>query len=109
MPVTAYSESKGVRPATWHWFAINGNEPRPLFAFPGIWRRYAGPLKKDGPHVELDVYSIMTTAPNEPTASINHERMPVLLTNDAAFSTWLNGAPRRRIGWSLPIRLRACA
>jgi hypothetical protein len=25
------------------WFALKGDEPRPLFAFPGIWwRRYRG-------------------------------------------------------------------
>jgi len=26
-----------VKPATWHWFALKGEEPRPLFAFPGTW------------------------------------------------------------------------
>ena len=91
VPVTAYSEPKGVKPATWYWFAINGDGPRPLFAFPGIWRRYSGPLKKDGPSVDLDVYSIMTTTPNELTASINHERMPVLLTTEADCDTWMHG------------------
>lgn len=94
VPVTAYSEPKGVKPATWYWFAINAaDDPRPLFAFPGIWRRYSGPLKKDGPLVELDVYSIMTTTPNDLTASINHERMPVLLTSEAAWDTWMHGTP----------------
>lgn len=93
VPATAYSEPQGVRPATWHWFSVNGDDPRPLFAFPGIWRHYAGPLKKDGPSVELDVYSIMTTTPNELTASINHERMPALLTTEAEFETWMTGTP----------------
>jgi putative SOS response-associated peptidase YedK len=93
VPATAYSEPKGVKPATWYWFAINGDDPRPLFAFPGLWRRYSGPLKKDGPQVELDVFSIMTTTPNELTASINHERMPVLLTTGCDFDTWMHGKP----------------
>ncbi|WP_072395472.1 SOS response-associated peptidase family protein [Hyphomicrobium sp. CS1GBMeth3] len=94
VPVTAYSEPKGVKPATWYWFAINdADDTRPLFAFPGIWRRYSGPLKTDGPEVELDVYSIMTTTPNELTASINHERMPVLLTSEAEWETWMQGTP----------------
>jgi putative SOS response-associated peptidase YedK len=26
-----------IRPATWHWFALRGQEPRPLFAFAGLW------------------------------------------------------------------------
>ena len=52
-----------------------------LFAFPGIWRRYNGPLKKGGPNVDVEVFAFMTTEPNELTASINYERMPVLLSN----------------------------
>lgn len=92
VPVTAYSEPKGVKPATWYWFALNdADDPRPLLAFPGIWRHYSGPLKKDGPPIELDVYSIMTTTPNELTASINHERMPVLLTSETEWDAWMHG------------------
>jgi putative SOS response-associated peptidase YedK len=40
-------------------------ESRLLFAFAGVWRRHIGPIKKDGPSVELDVYSFMTTKPND--------------------------------------------
>jgi putative SOS response-associated peptidase YedK len=72
---------------------VNGEGDRPLFAFPGIWQRWKGPIKKDGPNVELNVYSFMTTAPNALTDSINHERMPVLLTNETDFETWLSGSP----------------
>lgn len=98
VPATSYSEPKGVKPATWYWFAINGDDPRPLFAFPGLWRRYVGPLKKDGAEVEIDVYSIMTTTPNELTASINHERMPVLLSDERDLETWLSGSPEEAFG-----------
>ena len=42
--------------------------------------------------MELDVYSFMATAPNALTDSINHERMPVLLTNEIDFETWLSGS-----------------
>lgn len=93
VPATSYSEPQGTKPATWHWFAVGGAEARPPFAFAGLWRTYLGPLKKDGPDVAQTVFSIMTTAPNELTASINHERMPVLLTAEADWSTWLLGAP----------------
>jgi putative SOS response-associated peptidase YedK len=72
---------------------VNGEHERELFAFPGIWQRWKGPIKKDGPNVELDVYSFMTTAPNALTDSINHERMPVLLTSETDFETWLSGSP----------------
>ena len=63
-----------------------------MFAFPGVWTRYKGPLKKNGDTVEQEVFAFMTTEPNELTASINHERMPVLLTDPADFDTWLSGS-----------------
>ena len=47
IPASSFCEPKGERPAVWHWFAINdGVGQRPLFAFPGIWRKWNGPLKK---------------------------------------------------------------
>ena len=43
VPATSFCEPNGdVKPATWHWFALSGTDERPLFAFPGIWRRYQG-------------------------------------------------------------------
>jgi putative SOS response-associated peptidase YedK len=92
VPASSYCEPNGQSPATWFWFAVGGDEERPLFAFPGIWQRWRGPLKKDGPNVEIDTYAFMTTAPNELTRSINHERMPVLLTSEIDFETWLSGS-----------------
>jgi len=93
VPATSFCEPNGdVKPATWHWFSLRGSDPRPLFAFPGIWRSYKGPMKKDGPNVEIDTYSFLTTTPNSLVATINHERMPVLLTKEEEFETWLNGS-----------------
>ena len=82
-----------MKPATWHWFALADpeEEPRPLFAFAGIWRRHQGPIKKDGPSVTLDVFSFVTTTPNALVATVNHERMPVLLATEVEHETWLNG------------------
>ena len=93
VPVTSFAEPRQVTPATWHWFALTGDEPRSLFAFAGIWRRFKGPLKKDGPMVELDVFSFMTTTPNALVSTINHERMPVILASDGDRETWLGGSP----------------
>jgi putative SOS response-associated peptidase YedK len=92
VPASSYCEPKGAKPATWHWFALNGDEDRPLFAFPGVWTRYRGPLKKNGENVDQEVFAFMTTEPNELTKSINHERMPVLITDPADFETWLSGS-----------------
>jgi putative SOS response-associated peptidase YedK len=93
VPASSYCEPDTGKPAKWHWSAVNGDEDRRLFAFPGVWQRWNGPIKKDGPTVELDVYSCLTTAPNALTDSINHERMPVLLSEDADFEAWLSGTP----------------
>jgi putative SOS response-associated peptidase YedK len=93
VPASSFCEPNGdVKPATWHWFSINGEEARPLFAFPGIWRRYKGPVKKDGPNVDIETYAFLTTTPNSLVATINHERMPVLLTRQEEFETWLRGS-----------------
>jgi putative SOS response-associated peptidase YedK len=95
VPAGAFCEPNGdVKPATWHWFAIKGDGPRPLFAFPGIWSRYRGPLKKDGPSVDIETYAFLTTTPNPLVAAINHERMPVLLTREEEFETWLRASPQ---------------
>jgi len=94
VPASSFCEPNGdVKPATWHWFGLRGQDDRPLFAFPGIWRRYQGPVKKDGPRHELEVFAFLTTTPNELVATINHERMPVLLTRDEEFKTWLSASP----------------
>jgi putative SOS response-associated peptidase YedK len=94
VPATSFAEPREVKPATWHWFALAGDEPRPAFAFAGIWRRWRGPLRKDGDVVECDVFSFMTTTPNALVATINHERMPVLLVGDEACRTWIEGSPK---------------
>lgn len=91
VPATSFCEPHdGRKPATWHWFALAGDEPRPLFAFAGLWRRWKGPIKKDGPTVDLDVYSFVTTVPNALTSSINHERSPVLLASEDDMDSWLS-------------------
>jgi putative SOS response-associated peptidase YedK len=93
VPASSFCEPNGgVKPATWNWFAVNGDGPRPLFAFPGVWRRYRGPVKKDGPMVDIETYSFLTTTPNSLVSTINHERMPVLLTRQEEFETWLRGS-----------------
>lgn len=102
VPATSFCEPKDIKPATWHWFALAGEEARPLFAFPGIWRRWRGPLKKDGPAVEIDVFAFLTTTPNALVSTINHERMPVLLSSQEQFDTWLHGTAAEAFALAKP-------
>jgi putative SOS response-associated peptidase YedK len=98
VPATAFCEPDEGKPARWHWFALKADEPRPLFAFPGIYRQWKGPIKKAGPNVDIEVFSFMTTLPNALTSTINHERSPVLLTSEAEFGTWLTGTSEEAFG-----------
>lgn len=94
VPASSYCEPDENKPAGWHWFGLKDDaEPRPLFAFPGIWKHYRGPLKKNGDPVEVNVFAFMTTTPNSLTATIMHDRMPVLLSDEADFETWLTAPP----------------
>lgn len=103
VPATSFAEPHdGRTPATWHWFALRDDEARPPFCFAGVWRRWKGPIKKDGPVVEVDTYAFMTTAPNALTAGINHERSPVLLARDADCTAWLDGAPAEAFALARP-------
>jgi putative SOS response-associated peptidase YedK len=45
-----------------------------------------------------DVFSFMTTLPNTLTATINHERCPVLVTEEEQLATWLTGTPEEAFG-----------
>jgi len=49
--------------------------------------------------IELEVFAFLTTTPNPLVATINHERMPVVLTRAEEFETWLRGSPEE--AWAL--------
>ena len=95
VPASSYCEPKGEKPATWHWFAINGEEQRPLFAFPGVWTRYRGPLKKNGDNVDQEVFAFMTTEPNELTAEHQPRAHAGADVGPADFETWLSGSTEK--------------
>ena len=96
VPFTSFAEPDGGSPAQWHWFTVQGETPRPLFCFAGIWRRFKGPIKKDGDTVEVDTYSFMTTQPNAFTERINHDRLPAILATPEHQAVWLTGDSRQR-------------
>jgi putative SOS response-associated peptidase YedK len=109
VPASSFCEPDGNKPSQWHCFALKGDEPRPLFAFPGVYRQWKGPVKKGGTNVDIEVFSFVTTLPNTLTSTINHERNPVLLTSEDECATWLTGTPDetlRVIKTSDPERMR---
>jgi putative SOS response-associated peptidase YedK len=93
VPASAFCEPDEGKPARWHWFSLRPGEDRPLFAFAGIYRQWKGPIKKEGGNVDMEVFSFLTTLPNRLTEMVNHERSPVLLTEEAEYETWLTGTP----------------
>jgi putative SOS response-associated peptidase YedK len=97
VPVTSFAEPDDGKPVQWHWFAVQGEKPRPLFCFAGLWRRFKGPVKKDGPIVEIDTYSFMTTPPNKFTEQINHDRLPAILATPEDQELWLTGRSDQRL------------
>jgi len=102
VPATSFAEPKGSRPAVWHWFALKGAAPRPLFAFAGLWGSWKGPLKAGGDPVAMDVYAILTTTPNDTVKPIHPARMPVMLSGEGEFDTWLSGAPEEAYALARP-------
>lgn len=99
VPATSYSEPKGRKPAIWHWFAMTGDAPRPLFAFAGIWRSWRGTYR--GEVRDLTTFAILTTEPNDLTATVHPTRMPVILKTED-YDTWMNGPPRDALALAKP-------
>lgn len=89
VPATSFREAKGQRPATDYWFALKGDEQRPLFAFAGMWTMAQEELRRE----DSDglTHTIITTTANELVQPIHPTRMPVIL-DQANYDTWLNGS-----------------
>jgi putative SOS response-associated peptidase YedK len=88
IPASSFCEAKGLKPATYYWFALKGDEDRPPFAFAGMWRGFRGQYR--GELVEIETYTILTTTPNSVVKPIHPDRMPVIL-KPADYETWLTG------------------
>lgn len=99
VPVTSFAEPKGKKPAICHWFALKGDEPRPLFSFADIWRSWRGNYK--GELRSMDTFSFLTTTPNSIVKPIHPNRMPGILREDD-FGTWMNGTPDEAFALAKP-------
>ncbi|WP_417606677.1 SOS response-associated peptidase [Primorskyibacter flagellatus] len=88
IPATSFCEAKGRNPATYHWFGLTGDEPRPAFAFAGLWTvsHFEGPDGKE----ECACYTMITTRSNELVKPIHPDRMPAMLA-PKDYAQWMNG------------------
>lgn len=73
-------------------FTMANGEP---FAFAGLWDRWKDPARGS-----LESFTIITTTPNELTATV-HDRMPVIL-RPQDYDLWLSHSPAGRQAESLP-------
>jgi putative SOS response-associated peptidase YedK len=89
LPATSFCEAKGVKPATYVWFGVMGDQPRPPFAFAAIWKRHRGKYRDD--LVDIDTCSMLTTTPNELVKTVHPDRMPVILGPEA-WEAWMAGS-----------------
>lgn len=88
IPASSFCEAKGRKPASYYWFGLKGEDPRPPFAFAGIWTFFDGQYGTE-PRQTL-TSSVITTTPNELVRDVHPDRMPVILEPED-YQTWLTG------------------
>jgi putative SOS response-associated peptidase YedK len=99
VPATSFCEWTDSRPKITHWFALD--ESRPLFAFAGMWRLWTGERK--GEAGEHSLFAFLTTASNDMVRPIHAKAMPVLLTSEQEFDTWLDAPINQAIALQRPL------
>lgn len=88
VPATSFCEYRPGKPAVPHWFALGA--ARPLFAFAGLWRPWAGTRGKvEGEH---ELFAFLTTEANAAVAPVHPKAMPVLLTTPDEHEAWLTAS-----------------
>ncbi|ACA15135.1 protein of unknown function DUF159 [Methylobacterium sp. 4-46] len=105
VPVSSFSEYADTKPRkTPVWFALS--EARPLFAFAGIWRPWTGPRgprREEPAEEEHRLYAFLTTEANGVVGPVHPKAMPVLLTDEAAWRTWLEAPAEEALRLQRPL------
>ena len=109
VPASSYCEPKGEKTATWYWFSINGDDARPVFAFPGVWTRDKGPLKKNGDSVEQEVFAFMTTEPTSLRSASTTSACRCCLPISPTSRRGSRVLRMRRLSWRAATRPTRCA
>lgn len=103
IPVTSFCEYAPGHPAVPHWFALD--ESRPLFAFAGVWRPWSGTrgTKAEPVEGEHQLFAFLTCAPNAVVRPVHPKAMPVLLTNEDEYETWLSAPAEEALQLQRPL------
>ncbi len=89
VPFTSFSESglgAGGKPEP-VWFALS--DARPLAFFAGIFTRWTCTRKLAEGEIECDLFGFLTTAPNAEVGAVHPKAMPVILTREDEWDSWL--------------------
>lgn len=99
VPATSFCEWSDSQPKMTHWFALD--EGRPLFAFAGFWRPWAG--ERRGESGEHQLFAFLTTESNGDVQPIHAKAMPVLLTRPEEWEAWLLSSPGEALALQRPL------
>ncbi|MFQ6550518.1 SOS response-associated peptidase [Aestuariibius sp. 2305UL40-4] len=86
IPASAYAESTGSKPATYHWLAAPDVDG---FAIAGLWTKQTGTF--GAIDVDQISFTMVTTTPNAVAVEYHH-RMPLVLQPED-HELWLRGDP----------------
>jgi putative SOS response-associated peptidase YedK len=100
VPFTAFTETtRGANDKSVAvWFALDEAERLGFFA--GIWTGWTSTRKRAEGEITCDLYGFLTTAPNAEVGRIHPKAMPMILTEESEWDTWLF-AP-----WAEAVRLQ---
>lgn len=99
VPATSFCEWTDTRPKMTHWFGLD--EGRPLFAFAGLWRPWAG--ERRGESGEHQLFAFLTTESNGDVRPIHAKAMPVLLTRPEEWEAWLLSSAGEALAQQRPL------
>jgi putative SOS response-associated peptidase YedK len=85
------------------WFALG--EDRPLFAFAGIWRPWAGTRGPKAHPVEGEhlLYAFLTTEANAVVKPVHPKAMPVILRTADEIDRWMTAPTEEALGLQRPL------
>ena len=94
VPATSFAQQTPLPLSDPNWFALS--EARPLFAFAGIWRPWTGNRgNQEGTH---DVFALLAAVSDAASGQVRPSPMPVLLTTDEDYETWLTAPLAKALG-----------